>query len=277
MSKARGYCFTINNPSDQDHEALEKIECRYMVIGKEVGENGTPHIQGYVLFKSPRSFEAVKKLMLRAHIEVQRGTSKQAADYCKKDGNFVERGEPPKEPKDGGDMEKRRWDDAFAAAKEGRMEDISAELRIKHYRTFKQIKTDYMVKPPDAEDVTGVWMYGAPGVGKSRTARERYPNAYFKLQNKWWDGYQGEEYVILDDFDSGQLGYLLKIWGDRYSFGAETKGGHMHIRPKKIVVTSNYAPNDPKFGWDPVLVEAITRRFKVEHFLVYRENDHAWS
>lgn len=277
MSKARGYCFTINNPTDSDREALEKIECRYMVLGNEVGEEGTKHIQGYVLFKSPRSFEAIKKLMPRAHIEVQRGTSKQAADYCKKDGDFIERGDPPKEKSDGGDMEKRRWEEAFQAAKEGRMEDIPADIFVKHYRTMKEIRKDYMVKPDDADDVTGVWMYGGPGVGKSRAARERYPNAYLKMQNKWWDGYQDEEYVILDDFDSKELGHHLKIWADRYSFLAETKGGAIHIRPKKIVITSNYAPDDPKFGWDAEMVGAIKRRFKVEHFLSYSVNNYGWN
>lgn len=269
MSKARGFVFTLNNPTDEDGEALEKIECRYLVIGRETGESGTFHYQGYILFKNPRSFEAVKKLIPRAHIEVQKGSYSQAIEYCKKDGDFIERGDCPDQGSAGGDANKRRFEDAFAAAARGEFEAIPGDIKLRFWRTIKEIRKDHMEVPADEADVTGVWIYGPPGCGKSHSARERFPGAYLKMQNKWWDGYQEQEYVILDDFDSKELGHHLKIWADRYAFLAETKGGALAIRPKKIVITSNYAPDDSKFGWDSEMVEAIKRRFKIEHMSRY--------
>jgi hypothetical protein len=61
------------------------------------------------------------------------------------------------------------------------------------------------------------------------------------------------------------LGSFLKIWADRYPFSPEVKGSHMKkIRPKKIIVLSNYTPEEV-FTSDQDLLP-IKRRFKIVHF-----------
>lgn len=257
MSKR--WCFTINNWTQDEKDRLLAWASQYLVVGEEVGESGTSHLQGFVIFASNKRLSAVKKLNDRAHWEIARGTAEQAAEYCKKEGNFVEVGECPKTA---GGSQQERFKRAWEAAKAGDFEEVPEDIRLRYYRTLKEIAKDHMAKPADADGVTGVWIYGPPGVGKSRMARQDYPEAYMKMQNKWWDGYQGEDNVLLDDFDCKELGHLLKIWMDRYSFLAETKGGALHIRPKKFIVTSNYSI-EQLFGYDDVLCEAIKRRCEI--------------
>jgi len=261
-NKSRNWCFTLNNYSDQDIEAILGWDVKYVVYGKECGEEGTPHLQGFVIMKNENRMVSMKKLHATAHWEICKGSWEQNYEYCVKEADFTEHGEKPTSKRERADNEKARWTIAKNAAKEGRMDDIPDDIWCRFYRTWKEIKKDHMQKPDDADDVCGLWIYGPPGTGKSRQARKDYPGAYLKGQNKWWDGYQDQDYVILDDFDTGSLGHHLKIWGDRYSFLAEVKGGTMHIRPKKIIITSNYSPEDPKFEWDSEMTAAVRRRFK---------------
>lgn len=70
------------------------------------------------------------------------------------------------------------------------MEDIPAEIRVKHYRTLKEISKDHLVMQEDVPETKGVWYMGPSGCGKSRKARTENKGAYIKMANKWWDGYR---------------------------------------------------------------------------------------
>ena len=121
MSKARNYCFTFNNYTVEEHTDIMVIECKYLVIGKEIGESGTPHLQGFIAFNNQRSFNGMKKLIPRAHIEVAK-TIDEAIEYCKKDGEFFEKGEPPMSQKRKGEQGKEYWEDILKKAKSGNLE-----------------------------------------------------------------------------------------------------------------------------------------------------------
>lgn len=266
--RSRAYVFTINNytPDDEKCVLALKEKCRYLIAGKEVGEQGTPHIQGYVYFKNARGRSAVKKDIPRAWFQAARGSPEENEKYCCKDGDLlIEHGIKPVSQKRKGAMNKERWEEAWRLSKEGRFEEIDPDIRYKYYSTMKKIYKEYMPKIGDAEDVTGVWIWGPAGVGKSRKAREDYPNSYFKVCNKWWDGYQDEKTVIIDDFDENHkvLAYHLKIWADRYEFIAEVKGGALKIRPNKIIVTSQYSIE--QIWPDDATRNALNRRFTVYH------------
>lgn len=269
--RSRGYVFTLNNWAQEEVDALLQTQGhKYLIFGKEVGSNGTPHLQGYICFKNKKSFKQVKELLGdRYHIEAQKGSFEQAIDYCKKEGDYTEVGNAPVSQKRKGELNAERWKRARTAAVEGRLEDVPDDIYVKYYRTLKVIAKDHMPRVPDADGTTGMWYWGDAGTGKSRTAREQYPEAYLKMANKWWDGYQGEDAVIIDDVDKNHacLGHHLKIWMDRYAFLGETKGGAIKIRPKVIIVTSQYRISE--IWSDKETQDALYRRCLVKPFNDY--------
>lgn len=269
--KSRSWCFTINNYTEQEYESLfeDHNSVKYMIVGKEVGENQTPHLQGYVWCKNQIRMATVKTIVgSRAHLEIAKGNHEQNFKYCSKDGDFKEVGTRPIMPKQKGEMERKRYADAWDLAKAGEMESIDADIRMRYYGTIKRIRHDTLTSRGGLEDTEEQmeWYYGPAGTGKSRKAREENPDAYLKNCNRWWDGYTDQAIVIIEDLDvkHDYLAHNLKHWGDRYAFLAEVKGSSMKIRPRKIIVTSNYHPN--QIWTSPSDLEPILRRFKLTHF-----------
>lgn len=95
-SRAKRWVFTLNNYTPQDEARLQALQPTYLVYGREVGESGTPHLQGFVIWETALRFNACKtQIGATAHLEVAKGTSPQAADYAKKDGDIYEYGTCP--------------------------------------------------------------------------------------------------------------------------------------------------------------------------------------
>jgi len=236
----------------------------WLIGQKEIGEGGFEHWQFCLAFKSPVRRSAVTRLFPHAHVEVTRSSS--AENYVQKEDTRVPGSQFELGAKPLNRNSKTDWAKVWESSKKGLMDEIPADIKMKYYNAIKRIKKDHMVPPVDLDGVCGVWIYGPPGVGKSRFARDEYPFSYMKPCNKWWDGYQQQPWVILDDFDKNHkvLGHHLKIWADRYAFIGEDKGGSVSIRPNKIIITSNYSIEEI-FGEDPVLCEALIRRFEIKH------------
>ena len=96
MAFSKNWCFTLNNYTEEDVERLSvPIDgVNYLIFGKEVGESGTPHIQGTVCFQTRKRLASVISTIGQAHLSTTRFISK-SIEYCKKDGDFVEWGVAP--------------------------------------------------------------------------------------------------------------------------------------------------------------------------------------
>lgn len=269
--QSRTFVFTLNNYNELEEKKLQGLDCRYLIYGRELAPTtGTPHLQGYVYFDKRKTFADVFRMLPeRAHMEVAKGSPAQNHKYCSKDGDYFEKGIPPKDPKQnliGSEL----WDAARASARAGSFEDIPSSLYCRYIGNFKRIRADALQeKPPDDLDkACGHWLYGVPRSGKSYSARHQFQRPFIKSANKWWDGYNPDLFdgAIIDDMDPSlckALAHYLKIWMDAYAFNAETKGGVIFIRPKYIVVTSNYSIDE---CFDGVDADAVKERCVVKFF-----------
>lgn len=122
MSRAKRWCFTLNNYTEEEYQTLIANDglCEYLVVGKERGAEGTPHLQGYVEWKAAVRLTTCKTRLgsQRYHVEVARGSAQENRTYCTKEGDFAEIGTFPS-----GGQGKRtdldafyEWSDTFANA-----------------------------------------------------------------------------------------------------------------------------------------------------------------
>jgi len=90
--RARHWCFTLNNYTENELTQILRlfdVKKWTYIIGKEVGESGTPHLQGFITHKNPIAFNTLQKQMPRAHLEKAIANLDCNYAYCSKDGNFV--------------------------------------------------------------------------------------------------------------------------------------------------------------------------------------------
>jgi len=270
------WVFTAFVSSYVDAEAAsEEVETigsdsKYCVVGLETcPTTGREHYQGYVVWNTKTRFTALKKKYNPAvHWEAAKGTHAQNYDYCTKEGKFNEYGEVPRNL--GGEMEKERWKIARGSAVLGQLDDVDDQIFITHYRNLKAIRNDAIKVLDNLPDTCGIWYYGVPGSGKSHRARELAGDQlYLKACNKWWDGYQGQENVLIEDMDPthAYMAHYLKCWTDKYPFTGEVKSATLSsIRPKQIIITSNYTLDEIFASCAEIDTTALKRRFKVTNF-----------
>lgn len=267
-SKSRDYVYTLNNYTDDEYNHFKTFECIYHVIGKEVGEQGTKHLQGYIYFKNPRSFNAIKKQFKRCHIERTAGTPEQASVYCKKDNDFIEIGKCP-EQGHRSDVDVVREELNLGNGIRGVVKRATNLQQIKIAEAILKYEEPKRDWKPQVQ-----WFWGLTGTGKSRHAHKEFEGTdyYRKTANtgKWWEGYDAHENVIIDDMDESNYPYknLLDLL-DRYECRVECKNGTRQFLAKKIIITASLDPETMFQHQDQQGGELLRRLDETIHF--YKE------
>lgn len=159
MAQSQRWCFTLNNYEDEDQERICQLlagpDVKYGVYGREVGQQGTPHLQGFVIFRTRLRFRGVLDAFATRtiHVEPARATSVQAADYCKKDGDYEEFGTPPTPGKRTEFEELKTW--VMCQASKPTRDAIAREfpiLFLKYSRIMEWVEAIY--PKPRLEDGT---------------------------------------------------------------------------------------------------------------------------
>lgn len=281
--RAKRWVFTYNNydPKEIEEQILQLFQAlniKYIVYGKEKGENGTPHIQGYFRLNQIKYRSQIKPIMNECfrdypYLAVARGTEVDNFKYCTKEGNWKEYGEKTAEAErtvtkeehikkimhDWLTMSQDQFNDTHP------YESLHWRNKLMQWESQRTIGSNAWTGGLKSKNI---WIFGPPGTGKSRWARSQCEEwqIYPKGCNKWWGGFDARNHkmVLFEDFpaDGRYLGQLMKIWADRYTFTAEVKGGSIKVNPGTfvMVVTANYSIDDV-FGSGSEDGKALKRRF----------------
>lgn len=263
------YDMTIGWETEEEYaEIIEKLDAwcgdatRLQASREIAPSTGKPHLQVKVTWRVGKRWTQMKKLMGNHHFE--RSVSKCFAYTCKLEDKdelvITHDSRAPgarsdlvnmKAMIDSGCSKLELWEEHFGSmARYHSAMSKYAELKNKH-------------TPRPKLEVE--WIIGPSGSGKSTKAEEQNPNAYWLSQDGtdaiWWDGYDGEEVVVIDDFRPSMFRYeqLLKLLNSRGSYRLGHKGGSSWLLARKFVITSVQHPKDMYTEYDTQLSRRITK------------------
>jgi len=263
------WVFTINNFTEEHISWVMGLEVLKICAAKEVGEAGVPHIQGAVTFKRKYTLLQLKKHCKEAHWEVAR--ARQDFNYCKKVGGEVIRDEDHKQQGKRTDLDLIRKQINEGSSLKDISETCSSIQELQFADKYMKL---HQVPLPKNTRIEVYWYYGCTGTGKTKSVLEQC-DPYIPLSHKWWDGYEGQDSVLLDDLrpDWCKPAELLRLLDNyRYQYKVEVKGGSLQLLATKIWVTCPWHPNDFWKDTNEDPKQLIRRIHELKHFRA----DGAW-
>ena len=137
MNRSRGWCFTLNNYSVERKPSV-MLHAR-ICCSEERGDEGTPHLQGYVHFKNEKEFEAAQGVDAKGTCRGSQRNYQQAIEYCQKEGDWEEHGEETKRCPRKKEKEKRKGGAESLRRRKGDedwLKENEPNVAFKHMATF---------------------------------------------------------------------------------------------------------------------------------------------
>lgn len=246
-TRFRCVSFTLNNYTEKEIEEYidlcENEIISYLIMGKEIGEKGTPHLQGYMQFPKQLSNKQVKNLNKRMHYERCTGDDIDNFIYCHKDKNYYIYGERKIQGRRN-DIKgiKKMVDDGLSMNEI--LNNISNLQQIKIAEKCRQYKQIDYSKTYEKEVI---YIWGKTGEGKTHFAVESLADKKSLWirggPSKWFDGYDGQKDVIFNDFRDTDCSFseMLNLL-DKYEQRVEIKGAFTFWKPTRVIFTSVIPP-----------------------------------
>lgn len=239
--KSRSIVFTMYDLTLVDKlQRYAQTETEYMRFGRETcPTTGRQHLQGWLQWAGPRQVHRFWEAFGHPHIQPRKGSVLSNQTYTAKEGDWWEHGTPPAQG------ERTDWKTAVEQLRTQRVVEVvdtqphllPAIRALERYAVLSR-------QPPKDRDVRTIYIHGRSGCGKSRALHQAYPDAYWKPQGDWWDGYEGQAVVVLDDYYGDQpYAQLLRVL-DRYPLRLPVKGGFVPAAFTTVVITSNARLDD---------------------------------
>lgn len=277
----------------QPHHALAELcgKSEWAVVGCEKASR--KHLQVAFSFKNPRTCTSVFKVLGGAiHLEPMRGSPAGARAYCLKEKHIrsFEWGKVPAGvegrkagSKKGGAATAAVYKAVFELAENGEYGKIRDEhpgiflAHGKNLPVLTQLALGGAEDLPKGSEIQAYFAYGVPGSGKSEWIRAKArslgyekKDIYVKTpEERWWQNYTNQPCVVMDDLAPDQIktqAWQIKKWGERFAFPMNQKGAGHTIRPKAILITSNYSLDILFNQLSPVEFAAVKRRYKQYYF-----------
>ena len=242
--QCRNWAFTDFKLLDMNslyHDNIDTI--RYLCYGEEIcPKTKKTHYQGWIQFVNKKTMGGVKRIFKSKciHLEQMRSTELNNDKYCKKDNKFKTFGKY-KCQGERTDLEAIKHDIEIGKPMINIAKDYFSDF-IRYKSGFIKYRELHLKKTTkEFRNVNVVLKTGKTNTNKTRSAVENNPDAY-KIQGhsmKWWDGYEGEKTIIIDEYNNDiGITQLLSIL-DGYQLRLPIKGGFIYANWTKVIITTN--------------------------------------
>lgn len=242
--RSRKWCFTLNNWTKEEYDSiiyyLEHKKHTDFIVGKEIGINNTPHLQGFINCKNPISFKSLKNINNRWHLEKSKGSNTENYNYCSKEGNYK------------------------TNMKEDRRNKFLNKYKDVIWKDWQNDILNIINSPPEDRKINWVWE-SKGNIGKSFLSKYLYlkyhtiiadgkkDNIFNQILNFYENNTEEIELVILDipRHNENYINYgAIEQIKNGLIYSGKYEGGCCYFDSPHIIIFSNFEPDMTKFSQD---------------------------